>query len=122
MWLSPAGPPELLSGAKRPPSPVDSVGGSYTYEFPASPPLTMTTSTPMLEVQVVSSEPVTSIVTVRVPSVYVPSATGSTLSSIVPTGHGGFPAAKTGTIPPSEAGVSACTGCAQFAASDNPKT
>jgi hypothetical protein len=59
----------------------------------------MTTSTPMFDVKSKtgpSAVSLTSIVTVRVPSLNVPSATGSTLSSIVPAGQLGLPGCCTG--------------------------
>ena len=46
----------------------------------------------------------TSMVTVKVPSVKVPSATGSTLNVVVPTGHEAFPGTVVGLTCSADAG------------------
>src|SRR5215211_7193814 len=81
MWLSPKNLPFAgFTGAWRPVPEVAS--GLKVYRFPLGPPLTMTASTPMFEVKskvwLASS---TTIVTVRIPSLNVPSATGSILTA-----------------------------------------
>src|SRR5688572_8838546 len=53
----------------------------------------------------------TSMVTVNVPSVYVPSATGSILSSVKPAGQLGLPGTKTGGTW-SASGAAAASNCA----------
>ncbi|GIU92231.1 MAG: hypothetical protein KatS3mg011_1137 [Acidimicrobiia bacterium] len=63
-------------------SPVDSVGGSYTYRYePALPAFTYTASTPMLEVQLNRFPSKPEMVTVSGPWLNSPFLGGSTFSS-----------------------------------------